>query len=150
MKLEQQVVSLELARKFKELGVKQESVCYWRQFQLDSEFDNQIIWDVDTEMSYRSTISNVLQSIAAYTVAELGEMLPAKLELTTPPMPFPKTEQTTLMFGRYGSDGYWEVTYVGVESENIYAEQKAATEADARAKMLIYLLENNLITRDTL
>ena len=130
MKLKDQVCNLELAKKLKELGVKQESVCYWRQFQLDSEFDNQIIWDVDTEMSYRSTISNVLQSIAAFTVAELGEMLQTDQGLLIPvPVdgrwnaPSPKNGQVVNL-GRIGN----------------------TSEADARAKMLIYLLENDLIT----
>ena len=36
MKLEDQVVSLELAKKLKELGVKQESLFYWGYYQVSA------------------------------------------------------------------------------------------------------------------
>ena len=63
---EKQCVSLELAKRHKEPGVAQENVCYWLQ-------DGTLL------------ISNALQDDAdgpdpdwtsAFTVAELGEMLP--------------------------------------------------------------------------
>jgi hypothetical protein len=135
MKLENQVCSLELAKKLKELDVKQESLFLW-----------QVYSNGSAHIHLGRLEGFDVEYVSAFTVAELGEMLPAKLKFTTPPEPFPKTEQTTLMCGRYGSDGYWEITYVGVESENIYVERQAVTEANARAKMLIYLLENKLIT----
>lgn len=41
MKLEQQVVSLELAKRLKELGVKQDSHFYWREgYHTEESFDN--------------------------------------------------------------------------------------------------------------
>lgn len=60
--------------------------------------------------------------IAAFTVAELGEMLPEK----------------TCWRGYSNNGNKW-----GFEFGDFRAE--AVTEADARGKMLIYLLENKLI-----
>lgn len=126
MKLEQQVVSLELAKKLKELGVKQESYFHWRELE-DATF---LVSDCDCS-------SPDGDDIAAFTVAELGEMLPSiiidfelKYRL--------KIEKTDI----------WEIIYEEVTNENekgflLVADDQ--TEADARAKMLIYLIENNLI-----
>ena len=67
MKLEDQVCSLELAKKLKELGVKQESLFYW--------------WFVRNDMGDDVFVSdtkpvNGTEYWSAFTVAELGEMLP--------------------------------------------------------------------------
>ena len=59
MKLESQVVSLEHAKRLKELGVKQESLFY--------------ITSVGTIL--HNPAPKPLESYSAYTVAELGEML---------------------------------------------------------------------------
>ena len=40
----------------------------------------------------------------------------------------------------------WEVSYTSVVREETLHISRAPTEADARAKMLIYLLENKLVT----
>jgi hypothetical protein len=59
--LEKQVVSLDLAKRLKELGVKQESVWYW--------FRDRLILG-------RGEGGNMQTFTSAFTVAELGEMLP--------------------------------------------------------------------------
>lgn len=65
---------------------------------------------------------------SAFTVAELGEMLGI----------YCHTEKTGI-----NTDGRdWEAFHPSWEDKIIVAD----TEADARAKMLIYLLENKLIT----
>ena len=121
MKLENQVVSLEYAKKLKEFGVKQESLFYW------SLGDDRNTYEV----KYQSYVSEVNEApvgyYSAFTVAELGEMLPAGA------------------LGVYlnifkNVDKGWLVGY-GLEKTI-----EADTEADARAKMLIYLLENKIIT----
>jgi hypothetical protein len=63
---------------------------------------------------------------AAFTVAELGEMLPE-----------------TYYSGSNQFGSYWCST-VNVTDRTFVAD----TEADARAKMLIYLVENKLIAAD--
>jgi hypothetical protein len=68
MKLEEQVVSLELARRLKELGVKQESAFYW--------YDGEMLFSrspLGQAHTYNETIT-----FSAFTVAELGEILPSE------------------------------------------------------------------------
>jgi hypothetical protein len=141
MKLEQQVCSLELAKRLKELGVKQESHFYWIK-----DFDGEQGWCVigigeqcgDLDDYFPFTIENAdltqTEYYAAFTVAELGEMLPWRLL------------QSNLTITR---GVHWEVFYddATVDTLNGYQNiQTADTEANARAKMFIYLLENNLLT----
>ena len=65
--------------------------------------------------------------VSAFTIAELGEMLPNT-------------------FGTYKSENGWNVCEVeNGELKNIWA-LGGDTEADARGKMLCYLLENKLIS----
>lgn len=114
MKLEQQVCSLELAKRLKELKVKQDSFFYWIKQNKDS---NQycLVNENNFDKSYL---------ISAFTVAELGEMLP---------------------WGNLGfrdKHGTWVQTDT---TEPVRSVQRDEIEANVRAKMLIYLLENKLI-----
>jgi hypothetical protein len=128
MKLEEQVVSLELAKKLKELGVKQES--YWYHA---TSFTGEMRLYHDTEHKDDN------RAISAFSVAELGQMLPEYTD------------------GYKSVRTYWDKSKgVGAEislPEKYYQDDQnsrhatthyAATEADARAKMLIYLIENKL------
>ena len=109
MKLEQQVCSLELSKKLKKLNIYQGSLWYW------------ILSCRGKDKYYLSTtIQEFKKPLApyeysAFTVAELGELLPEK---------------------RYDDDMWkqiWE------------REEKGFSEADARAKTLIRLLEQGII-----
>lgn len=129
MKLEQQVVSLEIAKRLKELGAKQESLYHWV--------------DSGNIQEYWSLISNYSgnDGLSAFTVAELGEMLPTSLY----------KENQTYFFNLANGNGVRcpnYVTYIngqtGIHLLNKLIWEK--TEAEARGKMLIYLLENKLIT----
>ena len=101
---------------------------------------------VIVDRQYKETSTGRLICPPAPLVSELGEWLPTTLELTTPPQPFPKTEQTILMFSRYLSDKNWEAVYVGVKSENVYIERQGQTEANARQMMLNFLIAEGIIT----
>lgn len=114
MKLEDQVVSLELAKKLKELGVRQESLFYWND-----------CWMGKPTLDRAIHSDNGKESYSAFTVAELGEMLPhhnIKMYNIQPRIQL----------------------RIGGKELNAFVE--AETEADARAKMLIYLIENKLIS----
>lgn len=128
MKLKQQVCSLELAKRLKELGVKQESLFYWY-----NKDDRNFL----SEMTPNYSVTDGFIPFSAFTVAELGEMLPNIVM---------KDEQDwwfeTL---KNGSGTSWMVCYEAKDESDVIVFH-ADTEADARAKMLIYLLENNLIT----
>lgn len=123
MKLENQVVSLDLAKRLKELGVEQEleeCSAYW-------DHAGRIFgWTSGEDRPYTDYTK-------AHSVAELGEMLPQYLDTKD----YVNGEGWIQM--SKNSDG-WHVRYHRVKAVN------EPTEADARAKMLVYLIENNLIT----
>jgi hypothetical protein len=125
MKLEDQVVSLELAKKLKELGVKQESLFWWNEFDLKDWEKEQGVepWSLD----YQTHNIPAYQSFSAYTVAELGEMLPVRI--------------TT---GRRKSYIMGKQYYFCNLDGRLKHQESANTEADARAQMLVYIIENNL------
>jgi hypothetical protein len=130
MKLEQQVCSLELARKLKELGVKQESLFYW--FTSIKGQDTLLCFEakLPTEYSY-----DFEKDCSAYTVAELGEMLPWLFDRID--------DNWILKISKTFSE--WKVSYIG-QWQNGSTTEFSHNLADAMAKMLIYLLENKLIT----
>ncbi|RCV64272.1 hypothetical protein C5S53_09465 [Methanophagales archaeon] len=104
MKLEDQVASLELAKELKELGVKQDSIFYWWRSQ-----------DMGWLLLYNPATIYRTEAYSAFTVGELGEMLPSNAHF------FVATEHSKYL--AY-CDAHKEV---------------AITEADARAKLLIFL-----------
>lgn len=139
MKLEDQVCSLELAKRLKELGVKQESAFCWAH-----------PWEpyTYTEDKSRYILTeprklNIREGIVAFTAAELGEMLPGHI-------------------GMNWFLQFWKSDFSGPASFSInYKDPKTEgnpetgwmretiiekTEANARARMLIHLLENKIIT----
>lgn len=143
MKVEDQVVSLELSKKLKELGVKQESYFYWYVVNDGDGIPPEV---VPQQKQYTKTRIGEYKDgsgkweenyYSAYTVAELGEMLPAEI----------KHNGNNFGFdcGRLDT-GKWRMTYTNNKLQEYVEVFDEATEADARAKMLIYLLENNLIT----
>ena len=129
MKLEQQVVNLELSKKLKKLGVKQESLWYWI-------IAEKVSWIIENNSEILSDKDK--QHYSAFTIAELGELLPQVFE---------KEEELYYIEPNANGNGLRFMDYV---SENgiflrAYPLIEAKTEADARAKMLIYLYKNKLI-----
>lgn len=127
-----QVVSLELAKKLKELGVRQEGICNW----LVVDGEKYDLWDSfipSGTLKEFWKVGRKTEVISAFTVAELGEMLKQKS----------MTRYFTMQNGDNWcaweklSEGYWHHLEDTTGSE---------TEADARAKMLIHLIENKIIT----
>lgn len=142
MKIQDQVCTLEQAKKLKELGVEQESLFYY--------IDNMVlglegIKVKEQTKSYK--INGVVQDggvvryYSAFTVAELGELLPIE------DMPDGRDWQQRPFRDYYPHTGkiMWKYDdpYTKYGRERKVTEAK--TEAEARAAMLIYLLENNLM-----
>lgn len=170
MQLEKQVCSLELAKKLKELGVKQESLFYWvhddlTRTYLATEKQLPIIQAGYNRIPHQSMAEDYgwrenVEKCSAFTVAELGEMLPRFIADADQPLSGVKGKQYPLIIeclaDDYSSDNKingWRIRYgdtkVKIDSEpklNSAGIYYVGTEADARAKMLIYLLENKLIT----
>jgi len=118
MNLERQVCSLDLAKRLKELGVKQESCFAWCDHDPDGEYR---IVDFDS--------ADAVRRISASSAAELGEMLP-------------QNRVRSIFYVRT-----WFIELFPPNSPLAPAEKRivADAEANARARMLIYLLENNLV-----
>lgn len=124
MRIENQVCSLELAKRLKELGVKQESSLFWTERWMPHQTQD---WLLD--------LNRHGNQIAAFTVAELGEMIPEKINFREPYL----VELPT----RVGDGWVYELPIVAPPTLEVTT---ASTEADARAKMLVYLLETKLVT----
>jgi len=147
MKTENQICSLESAKKLKELGVEQKSLWYWVKTDLDVDTDKfQLVINSKGYVHYGINVKvpdygygadgsygwrSIEKEYSAFTVAELGEMLPEKLN------------NEWLTCQKVG--GYWEAGYKG--EGDTWIEKEDKIEAEARAKMLIYLLENKLIEK---
>lgn len=132
MKLENQVCSLELSKRLKELGVKQESYFWWAEDITDSWIVHGDDYRIRAGLCY-----------SAFTVAELGEMLPFcvrvngdfyEIELPNPD----GMKENSLSYG-------YHKPIKTLPFEWLFCNSYCGTEANARSKMLIYLLENNLI-----
>lgn len=126
MQLKKQVCNQVLSKRLAELGVKQESLFWWK---VDLLNDGQ-----NTHICFQDKITGNLtwDFYSAFTVAELGEMLPDDWY----------TYHQTYEGGLNLDKGrHWFGSQRGTE-----LMEHALTEADARAKMLIYLLENGLVT----
>lgn len=135
MTLENQCVSLELAKEMKELGFKQESLFWWVEPRPSSGRNKWEIIDCQD--------THVKENYSAYTVAELGEMLP--MSLTAEQMG--NAPEYGEMYLEMWHDSYgWRLTYRNDNEQSILEEPiEADTEVNARAKMLCYLKKNNLI-----
>lgn len=122
MNIKDQVCSLELAKQIKELGVKQESYLT----HIKHPFLGWVIYDVKS-----ANTSSFFESerYSAFSVPELGEIL--------------ITANTETKLITYRS----ELGYYGVEIKERYLSyaDTGDTEADARARLLIVLIEHKII-----
>lgn len=125
MKSKNQVVSLELAKKLKELGVKQESLFVWGEQPNNPKSDWFLIC-TDNEIN-EIGYDGYNDYVSAFTVSELGELLhKAHIKDILKAYGFVFNAHDTRF-----------VTILGLT--------ECLVMPDLVAKMLIYLLENNLI-----
>jgi len=126
MNTEQHVTSLEISKRLKELGVKQESMFMW---DYDGKLRVGIVQAISPHQktAYPDSLEiSAPDCYSAFLASELGELL----ELD-------KTDWLTCSQDPVSK--LWVVDYrTGIV--------KADTEADCRGKMLIYLLENDLLS----
>lgn len=136
MPFEKQVCSVELSQELQKLGVKQASNFFWT---LEKSGDDYVTrlrpkgWKVKWYENDR---------VSTFTVSELGLMLPSSLQIDG------KIYFLTIPNG----NGLKWIDYVTYSKESGVGTLLAGypliggeIEADARAKLLIYLLENKLI-----
>lgn len=138
MTLELQVTSLALSQRLKDLGVAQESYFTWHHIGSNKDGDLWVVQnegDAETDSRY----------ISAFTVAELGELLPRTVNV--PLKDGRKRKDSHRITYAIWENGFQENYKCGLNHNSaiFYHNEFANTEADARAKMLIYLIENKLI-----
>ena len=147
MVLKNQYCGLELAKRLKELVVRQESLFVWIWDAVKKSFVLELDKDVNNKSS-GGLLYGARIYYSAFTVAELGEMLPQKVHFS-----FMENNTNSFLFCQKYSFNHFMVMY-GFELAGyshgqggliVQCSESATTEADARAKMLIYLLENKLI-----
>jgi hypothetical protein len=145
MELSKQVVSLGLARKLKELGVKQESLFYWVDLNFGGArgslkphpmyYGEQRPWDEED-------LYNEHWIASAFTVAELGEMLPDRI--TQDGADF---NLVIIKAPAFPWLGVYETVTIDGEREWLKAtDVECESEAELHAKILIYLVEQKLVT----
>lgn len=134
MRLEDQVSSLELSKKLKELGATQKSLFYWQKIDsADVRLRDQSSskWVI----SYYENRYGGCETISAFNVAELGNMLPDNIKMIR------------ITYTNVGCQ--WVLTDQEYQRDTSYTKNyiTSSKEADSRAKMLIYMIEKKLITK---
>jgi hypothetical protein len=162
MELEEQICGLELAKRLKELGVRQESRFFWGKRNYTGDPTYELFLSVNPNPFLHHGISITAdrinphterpdvfefedygtdESCSAFTVAELGEMLPWGVQDE-------RHKKYSFWTAPVNDGNEWGCAYEGAHKNLGGFVFVADTEADARAKMLIYLLENNLILHE--
>lgn len=163
MKIEHGVSSLESSRRLKELGVVQESAFRWAvkgaYYCMDKKIDEgqPFLESSDHSLAWPYKII-----ASAFSVAELGEMLPCRIGFSADASNEKGYEFLNLDYGFTGGKGFFQAVFP--ERFDVYYRpwrcdgefvkhfefwEQAVTEADARAKMLIHLLETKTITLES-
>jgi hypothetical protein len=117
MNKKEQVVSLKINKELKDLGIEQNSLFYWWESDIDGW---KLLYDPGT--IFRN------EGYSAFTVAELGEMLP-----------FNYTALKHISMERW----FRVELFMGGYARSI--DIGAKTEADARGKMIIHLIKEGII-----
>lgn len=134
MKTEKQVTSFEISKRIKELGVVSKSILAWDE---DGKLTSGYFGSPQPE-EYNKYDNRV----SAFTVAELGEMLPTRIDAKSKK----DSRRHISYFLTYEAGGCAAYYAHHMDIYQVLCNVSDDTEADTRGKMLIYLLENKLIT----
>lgn len=133
MKIENQVCTLEQAKRLSQLGIRQGlSIFFWD----DYAGKVQLMMNSTPNDGYVPDEENTCFS--AFTVAELGVMLPQTIK-------FCKTQKASIQLSRFNA---FTIYYNRHSSGSNVCMQESYKEAEARAAMLIHLLEEKYITAE--
>lgn len=150
MNLEQQVVSLELSRRLKELNVKQESLFYHYNKPYNDGIDD---WVITNWEDYETAYDDKSEPYSAFTASELFEMLPAYIDIKKEePFNFywlslqKRTASNIQYMINYRCDTFGADEFIQriLLTNNIYDESLC----NCLAKILIHLIENNILPED--
>ena len=138
MELTKQICSLDLSKRLKELGVKQESLFFYKYKDDDKHYETKEYELCEEEGEFCHHDFRQENYISTFTVAELGEMLPYKIKDKECYLIIEKDQNNN------GTD-HWRVFYEELGGERTCTEMGDSL-ADALASMFIHLLESKLIT----
>lgn len=144
MTLEQQVTSLEISKRLKELEVKQESLFYWEGKTLVAKttlgFTTFGCEGTGGEPTWYPRSEVEEEQFSAFTASELGEMLPQYIILDG------GLENYSCELEIVRSSA-WRFYYGDMNKEYSFkfTASTNTSEANARGEFLVYLLENKLI-----
>ena len=127
MKLEDQVVSLNLAKQLKKFGLG-EGIFFWCE---DYHTGGATHYHLAFQGNGIPSCTARVNTYPAFTVAELGELLPRGC-------------QSVKSGDSWGCE--WPEKHI--EACNCYQPDVRWSEADARARTLIYLIEKNLVQKN--
>ena len=136
MELNKQCISLEVAKKLKELGIEQESVFWWHPYPkvLPNSGGMAVLDGYDLSYSDTGRTYGSKAKISAFTTAELGEMLWNIFE----------KDGWDLLYESYGNS----FNFKGTKSIGELGIINLMRNPDMGGRMLISLLEHNLITNE--
>jgi hypothetical protein len=140
---EDQVTSLALATRLKALGVPQESLYVWSvpvPERAKDAVERKAVERVGRGLYEATAVwTEAFDLYAAFTSAELGALLPAVIEIGG------KSRRLRIAKADGGStSSVWRVQYEA-EGQEVDPSCEAEREADARAQVLISLLEQHLL-----
>jgi len=153
MNVNDQVISLKLAKKLKKLGVKQESLFYWCIIDNGVDGEQDIIPLTEKEMDYYDDVLGSVEYTviaSAFTCAELGEMLPGEIEYKVAVSSDNLAGIRTFYLEvdkSLNEPGEWCVYYYD-DPKDLFLGKRYFTdkvEANARAKTLVWLVENGYL-----
>ena len=135
MKIENQVCTVEQAKRLSELGIKMNSFLYWKKSCLIKNIDKWII--INSEDSN----INEKEDYSAYSVSELDSMLPSTIDDI-------KLTQWKIQDNNFGIQYRYmmeePIKYKTFPDRSIFAD----TEAKVRAELLILIIENKYVTAE--
>jgi len=144
MEPSKQVITLDQSHRLKELGVVAPSMFYHTQFNTPSNPNiheyglpqNQMKWHIFYGRKSDITGADIFEEFAAYSVAELGAMLPEKI--------ISKGREYFLQMDKYKG---WQASYTkALAQQNLIISEHVLYMAECLADLLIKLLETNLLT----
>lgn len=131
------VTSLELSKELKELGCEQESEFSWfyyKPYHIKNEFGERDVSEDYKVLPTNSDFYDLPKRVASALLSgELGEMLPKQID--------------DFWLCCIKAIDHWIISYRDYEDNNKSLSQAVVTsiyEAEARGKMLLYLIENKL------
>lgn len=156
MNISDQVLSISLSKKLKELGIKQDSLFYW--FDMET---HHYLFCKEYEQYSKHVNLDINNGFSAFTVSELGQLLPTVLNISRTIKLDNKEKEINyeyhIKISHFGTSDHWQCSYIGYPVlEGILLHEIGSSAfgendekmVDAIAKMVIYLIENNLMIID--